>query len=497
MISPDEQLADEISQYYADPLGFVLFAYPWGEPGTPLANATGPDEWQTEFLRDLGQQVLDRGFNVFDPVSPLRMAAASGHGIGKSTLTAWLVNWIMSTRPNCQGTVTANTFTQLQTKTWASIQKWTKLCITAGWFLVTSDRIYHKDHRESWFCSAQTCKEENSEAFAGQHAADSTSFYIFDEASAVPDKTFEVAEGGLTDGEPMEFAFGNPTRSSGKFHRVTFGSERGRWNCRSIDSRTSSISNKPLIEEWIQDYGEDSDFVRVRVRGLPPRASDLQFIGQDLVNGAQKRKPVFLADDPLICALDLARGGSDKCVFRFRRGNDAASIPPVKVPGEQARDSMKLVTLAADILTRTYAGGVKVSAMFVDETGGSVGGPIGDRLRQLGHRNVIGVQFGGKPPDPKCLNTRAYIWKKMREWLDRGAIDKDPQLETDLTGPGYHADKQDRLVLESKESMKARGLDSPDDADALAMTFAQPVAPRQQQSIAGSGGDDEEYSWTA
>jgi hypothetical protein len=495
--SLDEQLAEAIAQFYADPLGFVLFAYPWGEPGTSLANSDGPDEWQTEVLEEIGQLVRDRGFNGIDPVAPIREAIASGHGIGKSTLTAWLVDWIMSTRPNCQGTVTANTYTQLQTKTWASIQKWTKLCITAAWFVVTSDRMYHKDHRESWFCSAQTCREENSEAFAGQHAADSTSFYIFDEASAVPDKIFEVAEGGLTDGEPMQFAFGNPTRSTGKFHRITFGSERGRWKSKSIDSRSSALSNKELIAEWIEDYGEDSDFVRVRVRGLPPRASDLQFIGQDLVFGAQNRRPAYLADDPLICALDMARGGADKCVFRFRRGNDAASIPPVKIPGEQARDSMKLVTLAAEILGRTYAGGVKVAAMFVDETGGSVGGPVGDRLRQLGHRNVIGVQFSGEAPDPRCANMRAYMWKKMREWLSRGAIDKDAQLETDLTAPGYHADKQDRLVLESKENMKRRGIDSPDDGDALAMTFAQPVAPRQQQSGSAGSAGDEEYSWQA
>jgi hypothetical protein len=55
--------------------------------------------------------------------------------------------------------------------------------------------MYYRNTRDGWFVSAQSCKEEDSEAFAGQHAADSTSFYIFDEASGVPDKIFEVAEG--------------------------------------------------------------------------------------------------------------------------------------------------------------------------------------------------------------------------------------------------------------------------------------------------------------
>src|SRR6266849_2724679 len=104
------------------------------------------------------------------------------------------------TRPDARGTVTANTYVQLETKTWAAIQKWHKLCLTARWFVWTTNRLYHRDSKETWFCSPATCKEENSEAFAGQHAADASSFYVFDEASAVPDKIFEVAEGGLSDG---------------------------------------------------------------------------------------------------------------------------------------------------------------------------------------------------------------------------------------------------------------------------------------------------------
>jgi len=234
---PDLQIAQIIAETYDDPLAFVQLAYPWREPGE-LAGFTGPDEWQSAFLTDLGEGVRSRGFDGIHAVSPIRMATASGHGIGKSTLVAWVVDWIMSTRPHCQGTITANTYTQLETKTWAAIQKWTGMCVTGGWFQATGTRLYHRHYPKTWFCSAQSCREENSEAFAGQHAVSSTSFYLFDEASAIPDKIFEVAEGGLTDGEPMIFAFGNATRAGGKFHRVTFGSERDRWNHRSIDSRS-------------------------------------------------------------------------------------------------------------------------------------------------------------------------------------------------------------------------------------------------------------------
>ncbi len=405
------------------------------------------------------------------------MAVSSGHGIGKSTVVAWTVIWIMSTRPDAVGTITANTFTQLQGRTWAQIQKWAKLSITANWFQVTGDRISHRDRKESWFCAARTCREENSEAFAGQHAATSTSFYIFDEASAIPEKIFEVAEGGLTDGEPMIFLFGNPTRSNGKFHRVCFGAERNRWNHRSIDSRTSALTNKDQISEWIEDYGEDSDFVRVRVRGLPPNASDLQFIENSRVYEAQRRPAIQLPDDPLIVGVDVARGGADRTVIRFRSGTDARSIPPIRLTGEESRDTMRVVSVLAQVLSTEY-GGRKPTMTFVDS---GMGGPVVDRLHQLGFRNVVEVQFGAKPPDFHYANHRAWMWSQMKDWLTHGAIDPDPRLETDLTGPGYHHDKQDRVVLESKEDMKKRGLDSPDDGDALALTFAEPVKPVKKQ----------------
>lgn len=470
----DLVVAEWVASCYHDPLRFVLGAYPWGEPG-PLQHHVGPDGWQRDFLAGIRDQVTAAAFDGRAPVAPVRRVVSSGHGCGKSTVVSWLVDWLMSTRPHAQGTITANTITQLQTKTWAALQRWTKLCLTGHWFTLNSERMYYNGHKASWFCGPQSSKEENSEAFAGQHAADSSSFYIFDEASAIPESIYEVAEGGLTDGEPFIFLFGNPTRNSGKFHRAAFGSERGRWSPVVVDSRTSRFTNKAQIEEWIADYGIDSDFVRVRVLGLPPSASDLQFIDLTRVTEAQRRQVEVLPDEPLVCALDVARGGDDNSVFRFRRGRDARSIPPVRIPGEKSRDSMKLVSLAAELLVKDYHGR-KIHTLFVDGTG--VGGPLCDRLRQLGHQNVLEVQFGAESPDPKCANFRAHIWSKLREWLSTGAIDTAPVLESDLTTPGYAHDKHDKLLLESKESIKKRGGASPDDGDALAMTFSQVINPR-------------------
>jgi len=469
----DLKLADRMVEYFDDPLGFVLDCYPWGEPGS-LQDFDGPDVWQRDVLEHIAKEVRENAFNGRDAVQALRFAVASGHGIGKSTLVAWIVNWIMSTRPHCQGTVTANTFVQLQTKTWASIIKWNKLCATAGWFVTTGNKLYHLDDPTGWFVSCQSCREEQSEAFAGQHAATSTSFYIFDEASAVPDKIFEVAEGGLSDGEPMIFMFGNPTRNTGKLYRACFGSEQRYWTHASIDSRECMLPNKAQIAEWLEQYGEDSDFFRVRVRGLPPRASDLQFIDQDRVWQAQRRQAQTFSDEPLVAGVDISGGGAAWNVVWFRRGLDARSIPPVRVPGEQIRgDRSGLLAKLADIMSDQRPSH-KVAMMFIDS---AFGAPFVERLNASGFSKVVEVNFGGPSPDRHQANMRAYMWNRTKEWLLNGAIPENVDLELGLSGPGFHLNRQDQLVLESKQDMMKRGVASPDDADALALTFAQSVNP--------------------
>lgn len=488
-LSYDQVLSEEVARYYHDPLGFVLAMYPWGEPGE-LQNETGPDTWQREFLKGLGAEVKRNAFDGQHPVAPVRRAVSSGHGVGKTVMVAWLVDWIMSTRPHSRGTVTANTFAQLETKTWAAIQLWTRRCYTGHWFTVTSNRMYQTQHRDSWFCAPQSCEEHKSEAFAGQHAADSTSFYVFDEDSAIVEKIHEVAEGGLTDGEPMVFLFGNPTRSNGHFYRACFGPLKARWQPLVVDSRQSRFTNKTQIQEWQQDYGEDSDFFRVRVRGLPPSAADAQFIDTARVHAAQIRKIVVLPEEPLVAGCDLAWGGNDDNVIRFRRGLDARSIAPIRIKGEFTRDPGVLTSKLAEVLSNSYDG-YKVAMLFMDSAG--IAGPIAQRLRTLGYRNVQEVNFGADSPGERARYMRDYIWAELRDWLLQGAIDKSPDLEVDLTGPGMRPDNKQRIWLESKEDMKKRGLDSPDDADALALTFSAPVAVAKKHVAVGAAST--EWGW--
>src|SRR5215469_9400855 len=137
------------SSFRTDPLGFVRWAYPWGEPGL-LANESGPDDVQCEFLTALGNEVRVRAFDGQTPVLPIRMCESSGHGTGKSAMGAWLAWWILSTRPYSIGTVTAGTYSQLEEKTWAAIRAWGRMCRTARWFDVQSSGIFHRDHPDDW-----------------------------------------------------------------------------------------------------------------------------------------------------------------------------------------------------------------------------------------------------------------------------------------------------------------------------------------------------------
>jgi len=486
MLDPDLELARDMGRFFDDPLGFVIYAWDWDkdqalqvvELQSPWRERYrcryGPDAWACEFLDGIGAQVRANGFDCTQPVAPIRCAISSGHGIGKSAMTAWLVNWIMSTRPYCKGVVTANTAEQIASKTWAEIAKWTRRSINGHWFRVTTGkgamRMTHVQHPESWRVDAQTCREENSESFAGLHAATSTPFYIFDEASAVPDKIWEVAEGGMTDGEPMWFVFGNPTRNTGRFFQC-FNGQRHRWHGQQIDSRTVAITNKDQIGEWVEDFGEDSDFVRVRVRGVFPRAGSLQFIARDAVDAAMAREmpSMSLANRTAVVGVDVARFGDDQSVIRTRIGRDARTFEPLRF---RELDTMQLASRVVEHVQFLRKAKLRV-VVFVD--GGGVGGGVVDRLRQLAV-DVVEVQFGGKADDArKYHNKRAEMWGRLRDWLPVGYLAKDEMLVIDLTGVEYGFTNEDRILLESKDSMKKRGLASPDDADALALTFAHPV----------------------
>lgn len=465
-----DELFEALGALTHDPLAFVYFAYPWGEPGTPLEDMEGPDEWQIQILKDIGEQ-LKKGKDL---QTAIQEAVASGHGIGKSALISWLIHFAISTHENTRGVVTANTEGQLRTKTWPELSKWHNMFIAKDLFTYTATAIFSsdKDYEKTWRIDAIPWSKNSPESFAGLHNQGNRILVLFDEASAIDDVIWEVTEGALTDAntEIIWCAFGNPTRNSGRF-RECFRKYRKFWNTYQIDSRTVKISNKAKIEEWLEAYGEDSDFFKVRVRGVFPSASDLQFISTEIADKAQKQvyKPGQFEHLPVIIGVDPAWTGSDSLEIVMRQGyymKSLASIP-------KNDDDWRMAQLIAQ-----FEDEYKADAVFIDMGYGTGIYSIG---KQLGRKWRL-IEFGGKSNDPVYLNMRAYMWGQMKEWLREGGSipPNDQALYDDIVGPEAIIDKNGRIQLESKKDMKERGLPSPNKGDALALTFAARVVKKSE-----------------
>lgn len=474
----NEELIIELASFSSDPLGFAYYAFTWGEG--ELLHHTGLDVWQEDLLIRLGRGIvsIQEAIAAAQSVDPIQIARTSGHGIGKSALVAIIIWWAISTFEDTKGVITANTENQLKTKTWAEVAKWHRRFIGRDLFKFTATSIFSVDpaHEKTWRIDMVPWSERNTEAFAGLHNEGKRILVIFDEASAIPDVIWEVTEGALTDENTqiMLLCFGNPTRNKGRF-RECFDSGKfaHRWDSAAIDSRSSRFTNKEQIKRWIADYGEDSDFVRIRVRGMFPRVDATSFIPYDLAREAIGREILPQVGSAIVLGVDVGRFGDDPSVIYPRQGRDASSRLPIILPG---LSTMELAARVAGEFLR-----LRAAICMVDE--GGVGGGVVDRLIQL-RIPVIGVDFGSRPSGVdangvKYANKRAEVWGSVRDWLSTGSL---PDIKTgehttlldELIGPNFGLNNKEAIQLESKKDMRARGVPSPNVADALACTFAFP-----------------------
>ncbi len=491
------------NKFKADPLGYVMTMFPWKTdesiqkvklpeeyherfPGFEW----GPDRWACEFLDDLGKEIRERKFTGKKAVAPVRFSTASGHGIGKSTMSAWLVMYILDTRPMANIIVTANTGEQLRTKTWAAVAQWHSKCLSKPLWEITTGRgamsVYRKHGdahvKANWRADGQVCRPENSEAFQGLHAVDSTACFIFDEASGIDDAIYAARSGAASDGEPMWFDWGNPTRKSGYFFENTVGEYKHRYNTRSIDSRSCQIPNKEMFQEWIDDYGLDSDFVKVKVLGQFPSAGSVQFIETDIVNEAMRRDVYRDTTQGCIIGVDVARFGENATVIYPRIGNDARSF---KYKLYRELDGWQVADKVVQMIQELQAIGITVGSINVD--GGGLGSSPIDKLRYNGY-NPIDVSFAHRAGDGKYARKGDEMWGEMRDALAAGlALPFDMELKKQLTQREYgFTEMTGKIKLESKETMEKLKKESPDIADALALTYhsklAADVLPRGQRA---------------
>lgn len=475
----------EIALCARDPLRYVLYAFPWGEAGTPLARLTGPRKWQRAVLEEIGKKLSrlpdPENCDDDDVWDVVQKAVASGHGIGKSALIGMLVMWALSTMEDTRGIITANTEKQLQTKTSPELAKWHRMAINADWFVYTATSLHsaQEEHAKTWRFDLVPWSENNTEAFAGLHNEGKRIVLMFDEASAIADKVWEVAEGALTDAltEILWLVFGNGTRATGRF-RECFRKFRHRWSGSHIDSRTVEGTNKSQIEKLVADNGgEDSDYVKIRVRGMFPSASPKQFISETDVDAAFGR---HLREDqfsfaPVILTCDPAWTGDDRLVIAVRQGLMSNILFEMQKNDNDVWVANKLARLEDDY---------NADAVFIDLGYGTGIKSAGDAMG----RTWTLVSFAEAVDNQGYQNKRAEMWGLMKAWLKAGgALPKHDRLREDLIGPETKPRLDGKILLESKEDMKFRGIPSPDYADALALTFAHPVVKRIS-SLVGAGG---------
>jgi len=461
-----------------DPEAFVMFTFPWGQKGTPLEHFHGPRKWQRKILRDIAEHIAANKQATAYEV--MRMATSSGRGIGKSALVSWLILWMLSTRIGSTTIVSANSEAQLRSVTWAEITKWAALLMNSHWFEISATRVMpakwlaelvERDLKKGtryWSVEGRLWSEENPDSYAGVHNHDGV-MVIFDEASGIPDPIWSVTAGFFTENTPNRFwfAFSNPRRNEGYFFE-TFHGKRAFWRTQNIDARSVEDTDKAVYEQIIDEYGPDSVQAKVEVYGEFPSDGDEQFISPTVVDSAMVRPRYKDETAPVVIGIDPARGGADSTVIAVRQGRDIVAIHRYK--GE---DTMEVVGRVIENIEK-----YRPVLAVIDE--GGLGYGILDRLKEQRYKEVRGVNFGWKAKNPiMWKNKRAELWGAMREWLKDASLPQDRVLKSDLCGPHYKFDSMGAVQLEGKKEMKARGLASPDAADAIAITFAFPVASRE------------------
>jgi hypothetical protein len=445
--------------------------FDWNAP--ELAGKS-PEKWQREVLR-----LIRDGLPLHRAV---RIACASGHGVGKTALTAWIIIWAMATCCDCRGILTASNEAQLTTRDRAELRKWHRLFRGRMFFELTATALISSDpeRAQTWRVDMLPFNEHRPESFAGIHNSGNRIVVIFDEASAIPQIIWTTLEPAMIDvnTEIIWCVFGNPLHSVGPF-RECFGRYSHRWHCLHVDAQDVGISDKRQIAEWREDHAEDSYFFMTRVRGLFPVAGAFEFIPGDLVEDAMTREPISSPRDPMVLGVDVARFGDDASVIFPRRGMDARSIPPI-VLRDVSTDRLEDAILQ-------FCSEHPVEVIFID--GGGVGGGVIDHLRRHHNLPVEDIQFGGRPTrvdQVKYAQRRAEMWGTMRDTLKYLAIPNSAELRDQLVGVQYDFNLRGELQLEKKSDMKKRGLASPDQADALALTFARPVLQRGYDDWTGT-----------
>lgn len=471
-------LDSEAILYYADhPVEFV----------EDIIGAT-PDEEQAKILRSVAA----------NPMTTVR----SGHGVGKSTVEAWVVIWFMVTRPFPKIPCTAPTQHQLFDILWAEVSKWLRNNkALANELIWTKEKVYMRGYPEEWFAVARTASKPD--ALQGFHAEDV--LYIIDEASGVDDDIFEPVLGALSTPGARLLMCGNPTQLSGFFYD-SHNKNRASYATFHIDGRKSSRVSQDFVQTIINMYGEDSDVFRVRVAGEFPLQEDDIFIPLSLVEKSIVTEFSPRKNPNLIhIGCDVARYGDDKTVIGYKIDEKVMFYKK-----RQGQDTMKTaddIVMLGEMLVQRYKltpDNNDFIPVKVDD--GGVGGGVVDRLRQIKRNNperfwwleVYPVIFGQRIRHKYYHDSTTYmmsIVKKLLQPFDEDTGERKPvelilpdddDLVAQLSGRKYTLTEASKIKIESKKDVKKRGQPSPDEADCV-LLLCLPVKPPKKKGVRKNG----------
>lgn len=427
-----------------------------------------PDDWQKDALMDLAENP--------------KVAIKSGQGVGKTGMEAVALLWFLCCYPYPRIVATAPTKQQLHDVLWSEISKWmSKSPLLSEILKWTKTYIYMVGNEKRWFAVARTAtKPENMQGFHEDNM-----LFIVDEASGVADPIMEAILGTLSGENNKLLMCGNPTRTSGTFYDA-FHADRAIYRCHTVSSADSPRTNKENIESLIRKYGEDSNVVRVRVKGEFPNQEDDVFISLSLVEQCGS-KLFNLPEDSLlpniIFGVDVARFGNDETViYRNARGK-------LKIVAK--RRGQDLMSTVGDVVVAyrkavkefpDYKGRIYVN---IDDTG--LGGGVTDRLKEVKREERLNRLFVvpinaaekietdtkmGKEAAEHYNNLTTHMWASLRELLENKQIEIEDDAETfaQLSSRKYIMASNGKIQMEKKEDMKKRGLDSPDRGDAAALS---------------------------
>ena len=421
------------------------------------------------------------------------VAVRSGHGIGKTTLDGWLINWWLDTRGKI-APITGAGGDQLSDIVWPKVvetnrRKWEWI---GRQYEITSEEIRCKDKAEVWKGVLRTARADNDDALQGFHDC----MFFIDEGSGVRDGIFEVASGAMGDPGAFGFMTGNPTRLDGYFYDIfhkpsfwycmNFSSEKSiaekEYSYKFVDAmgdiRTITTHGRQTMK-WIEDmrktYGLNSNTYRVRVLG------EFATLGQDLVVEERWLENVFdktrewdgKKKGKRRLGIDPAWEGEDDTAFVIREGIEILYVKVIH--GNDPYEVAEIAKLlfkewdCDDICVDTIGvgAGVYSNLLHAEENG-----------RRYPVVQVVVSESAPDDSDGKYKLLRDLLWWRARKFFRTKPVrfrgsEIDPlwvQLKNEMKSPSYKIESG-KIKVESKSDMKKRGLRSPNIADALNLTF--------------------------